>query len=514
MAESPGGGARSLVPRALVAAPWTTAAVVAGAQYVRGLGQRTVVSDWAVLVVRAREVGTSATPVTGAWSRYGWAHPGPALQWLMSVPVRLFGPVPGAMLTAFAVNLVAAAVLWAFTRRFGPLVHATGGLGVLGLVALRPFAAVDFWNASVVMLPLAAFLLATALAIEGPSDRPTLGTSLLAGTWCAQVHVGTAPLVAAGWLVLLAVLIRRRALRDSLVAVRAPALVAGASWLVPLLAPRNLARIVRYLVNPPPESAQGVLAGVQVALEVAGGSLPWATGSLRAPLFVVEPRWLPWSGLLLVVLAVIAWRHRFPSARLLLALWAVQALALGAIRGPLLFWLVWPAFSLAMVSAVAIARAGPPTATRWLLPLVPAATAALVVGWLQEPDDDPPWQQTHVASLVDWGVPRIDLGPSELIVIADANFLGNDGKPLGGLVERLDRRGVVVRTDPALALQWGGRRSWTCGEAMPAWWLVEPALLDRSAELTAQGWQRRDTWPGPGPVTDLWHHPAWDPCTG
>lgn len=109
-------------------------------------------------------------------------------------------------------------------------------------------------------------------------------------------------------------------------------------------------------------------------------------------------------------------------------------------------------------------------------------------------------------------MPTLNRGHGELIVIVDVNIFGNEGKPLGGLVEQLDRRGVTVRTDPTLALQWGERRSWDCGELLPAWWLTEPALHDRSAELIGGGWERRATWFGPGPLTDLWHHPAWDPC--
>ena len=36
-------------------------------------------SDWALIELQVRNVGTSLTPLVGAWSRFNWHHPGPLL---------------------------------------------------------------------------------------------------------------------------------------------------------------------------------------------------------------------------------------------------------------------------------------------------------------------------------------------------------------------------------------------------------------------------------------------------
>ena len=39
--------------------------------------------DMAVIALRARDVTTGRFPLTGAWSRVGFAHPGPAFYWVL-----------------------------------------------------------------------------------------------------------------------------------------------------------------------------------------------------------------------------------------------------------------------------------------------------------------------------------------------------------------------------------------------------------------------------------------------
>src|SRR4029079_9742726 len=47
--------------------------------------------DQALSMLRIRAVGTKNTPLLGAWSRWGWSHPGPALFWVLAPFNRLFG---------------------------------------------------------------------------------------------------------------------------------------------------------------------------------------------------------------------------------------------------------------------------------------------------------------------------------------------------------------------------------------------------------------------------------------
>ncbi|MEZ5209188.1 MAG: hypothetical protein R2690_19965 [Acidimicrobiales bacterium] len=80
----------------------------------------TPVADWALIDVEVRGVGTAATPLIGAYSRFGWNHPGPGMWYLLAVPTRLLGGSPSALLAAAAVaHGIAAAgpVLTAWRRR-------------------------------------------------------------------------------------------------------------------------------------------------------------------------------------------------------------------------------------------------------------------------------------------------------------------------------------------------------------------------------------------------------------
>ena len=47
--------------------------------------------DQALEMLRIEDVGTRHTPLLGAWSRWGWAHPGPVLFYALAPFYRLFG---------------------------------------------------------------------------------------------------------------------------------------------------------------------------------------------------------------------------------------------------------------------------------------------------------------------------------------------------------------------------------------------------------------------------------------
>ncbi len=50
-------------------------------------------------------MGGVHTPLVGAWSRWGWAHPGPLLFWVLTPFERLFGET-GVLTGAAVLNLV------------------------------------------------------------------------------------------------------------------------------------------------------------------------------------------------------------------------------------------------------------------------------------------------------------------------------------------------------------------------------------------------------------------------
>ena len=87
-------------------------------------------SDLALMELRTHDVGGPHTPLIGAYSRFGWNHPGPLGFWLLALPYRLAGARPVGMLVGTAV-LHAAAVAGCLV-----LARRRGGWGLCGLVAL------------------------------------------------------------------------------------------------------------------------------------------------------------------------------------------------------------------------------------------------------------------------------------------------------------------------------------------------------------------------------------------
>src|SRR5262245_6610486 len=65
------------------------------------------VNDWAIIDDQVRSVGV-VTPLIGAFSRYGWRHPGPWMFWVLAVPYRLGGSSPNAILVGAALLNAAA----------------------------------------------------------------------------------------------------------------------------------------------------------------------------------------------------------------------------------------------------------------------------------------------------------------------------------------------------------------------------------------------------------------------
>jgi hypothetical protein len=161
-----------------------------------GSGWQPVGIDTALEVLRSWEVGTRHTPLVGAYSRYGWDHPGP-LQFIVSAPgVRLFGP-EGLLVTAGLVNTVAAAgaVLAAHRTAGMPLALPTAVATAVMLRAMTGVGVTDPWNPYVAVVPFLAYLLCVWGAVHG--DRVLLVAAVVAGSWCAQAHLGYLPIAVA-----------------------------------------------------------------------------------------------------------------------------------------------------------------------------------------------------------------------------------------------------------------------------------------------------------------------------
>lgn len=189
--------------------------------------------------------------LVGAYSRYGWNHPGPLMLYLY-VPFGWRWGVSGSVLSlaTAAVNLVTFLALAVLLRRAADPWHQVAGAVVLVFV-LHQFGILrltDPWNPFTLVLPLALVGVAVAVAAAG---RPwALPVAVVAGSAAAQAHLGAAPL-AVGWIALgtgVVVGTHRHRLREVALPVGVAIGVGVLCWLPPAYQqvtrhPGNLTRI-------------------------------------------------------------------------------------------------------------------------------------------------------------------------------------------------------------------------------------------------------------------------------
>ena len=146
----------------------------------------------------------------GVYSRFGWHHPGPSWFYLLAGPYRLLGGASWALVAAvLLLNAVAAAlVVVAVAALAGPEPRGVRA-GWLTACVLVVFCAVLGlsvvqvpWNPYAVVLPMLLFLVLCCGAMLG--HRGWFVAAALVGTFLVQTHIGTAPVVAAGLLLVAA----------------------------------------------------------------------------------------------------------------------------------------------------------------------------------------------------------------------------------------------------------------------------------------------------------------------
>ena len=159
----------------------------------------TPVGDEAVIALRVDDVGSSSTPLVGAYSTRGWSHPGPILYAILAVPHALGGLSETSMFVATALlNALVLAAVGLAAWRLGrlPLVLVTS-VGLAWLVhGLRPETLVSFWNPYLALLPYVLFLFAP-WAVTARHWR-WLPVAAATGSSLVQLHVAYATLVVPG----------------------------------------------------------------------------------------------------------------------------------------------------------------------------------------------------------------------------------------------------------------------------------------------------------------------------
>ena len=450
--------------------------------------------DLSVIRLRALDVGTSNTPLVGAYSRFQWNHPGPSLSFAFAPWVRLFGTSGvGILIGAFVANLAAmAGAAWVARR-------ASKVLFILTAIALAAFVLLEQsgelfnpWNPYVILLPLFAALLSAWGTARG--DRVAAVVLVVAASFAIQGHIGAAPLGGLALVVGAAGLVstivrsaddeRRAHLKTALIALA----VFFVCWLPPLIdqffGTGNLWRLVKFQFSSTESSA-----GFRFALNQVTRWLTFPPGREVGFLGAVGMNLVvPWMAVVLAASTFVAWKKGWRDRlQLTLLAWVsivVTTVAISGIKGiPFQYVFRW---SWAMVLIVWIACAW--VGVSLLLEFAPVrkwftAGASLVLaallgallifgvsfrsvqGWdaqlrLYEPLIEPTLEVLQDA-------------PKPVMVVTYLNMA--DGTVANELIARGDELGLDLRRTPDLKFIFGSGRS------------VAPANAKSELVLVTQG---------------------------
>jgi hypothetical protein len=357
---------------------------------------------------------THLEQLVGNYSRFQWNHPGPAWFYALDTFYVPLGVHSWSFQTAvLLLHAVFAALIVAVAWRSGgpPLAIVTSALLLLYVRAVGELQFQTVWPPYATMLPMALFFLLAAAGAAG--SRAAMVGALIAGSFLAQLHVGTVPLV--GGIIACMVAIRLVTwLVGWLLARRSPAREAAAGrqswfltlaglavvalmWLPPAVDqatgnPGNLTKLYNFFLNShaPRHPYHEALSALGRMLQVYPfGSQPDVLQDFVGPL--PADRALTIAGFVLaavVLLIASTWlRDRFAQALAILLLFAtpVVVISISRIIGPvyayLLSWLATFPMLLAIGWSALIVRARPWERLRGPAPAIVsrALAGALVV---------------------------------------------------------------------------------------------------------------------------------------
>lgn len=282
----------------------------------RSLGPSWLVGDAALLELNVI-AALSGDQLLGAYSQYGWHHPGPLFSYWLAAFYAVGGRTAAAMSAgALFLNLVCLQAILASVSRLRPrfLTLCTGAVLVL-LILRTPSLLTSYWNPHVILYPAIAMLFASASAVRRPARG--LVTSILLGSFAAQTHVSTAPVAAA--LIVLAATHVIRGERDALKWLNRGAWIVVLCWWLPLSEQvsqddGNIGKLLAFFTfftaggqGRPPFSAAANVWGAQVI----GVIRPEFSVPLGVPFVGSSRAWVVGGVLLTALLPFIVWReHR------------------------------------------------------------------------------------------------------------------------------------------------------------------------------------------------------------
>ncbi|MGA7993021.1 MAG: hypothetical protein WCC53_16455 [Thermoanaerobaculia bacterium] len=154
------------------------------------------VDDDSAVIEMAERRALRGAQLTGAYSRFGWNHPGPVQLYLMAPIYAATGQRSASIWLAALLlsTCFTGAAAWAATRILGPSRGLlTAAFLALLLAWMGPGLVAHAWAPHAVTVPLALFLvLALGLARQGTAWLPALA---FVASFLVQTHLGTAPTV-------------------------------------------------------------------------------------------------------------------------------------------------------------------------------------------------------------------------------------------------------------------------------------------------------------------------------
>ena len=475
------------------------------------------IGDHAIFAMAVDAVGQQET-LLGAYSRFGWFHPGPMATYLLAgFSFLLGGALQALSAGALVINgLSAVTAVWVVRRRAG-IVPALWALSALTLVvhSMGDDFIRDSWNAYLPVLPLLAGVLLCWTAVRG--DAWALPLAVVPLSIAVQSHVGALPAVAAVTAVLVGGLLVRavRHLRSRtarplrwLVAAVAALAVAALAWLPTMIeqatrTPGNVTLLYDDLVNGSPEDPTGVGPGLRTVADQFGRLPAYLVGAGRPEGAFIPESWPPLAnalGLAAFALAMaVAVRRRNGDVLWLgtftLAVAAAGVAAVSRIDGPpyayLVQWtvvigvLAWttvgagllPLLGAALVSATDRGRRRLQPETALGVPLAVAAAAAVLVAALGTGRADTPSTDVsgdllrlEEAVLADLDQRGLRTGDDQPVVRVDfaktsrPNRLTGTLWPGSGVALALERDGLDIRVIDLWRTPFGDRYVERAGE--------------------------------------------------
>jgi hypothetical protein len=449
--------------------------------------------DLAVIDLRTRDVLSAHPPLTGPWSRAGFAHPGPLFYWVLGVLSGITAQASWSILVGGAAVRIAGIVTTArlaWTRGGVALCLLVVGAITAAQVALEPGSLVVPWNIFAALAFLPVFLLLAWSIVLGEVRR--LPWLVVVGTFLVQTHIGYGLLLLAPsvWVAIRVVRDRRATPQRTFRRAVGWSIV----WLVLLWLPvlidqlfvtGNVGAIADYVLHTS-EPKAGFARSIGWFAERFRLLPTWVGGPRRIDAVSgfasgSSPFWLFVPAALLAV-AVVAVRRRGDRAQRtfvgLVALMTASAIvSMAQITGDQFAYLFeWRTVIGLLIVAATVWALVPWLRTRRarraagvaLLAVIVFTSTVLVLRVADLPTELRP-DDGYVGRV---SVHLADRAPKT------GHFLVRGIGPQGlgftaTLVNELDRRGVPVRVDRHLDYQYGPQRVMSAADARSIWLITE-----------------------------------------